>query len=569
MKLRWHQAEAIQAVMTHEGDKGALIVAATGTGKTATATDIVAAYRTVGKRVLWVAPRRELVEQARKALTDWWPDLDAGFLMNGLGNDLDGDCIYAGVDTLRARSAKVKGKFDLILCDEAHLFTDARMALVRSLLAEGGRLVGMTATPERQVGSMYEHWEIVHTFSMMDALEHGMLITPYAAVVKPERLDLSRVGETKTDYLPAEVEAELVRSCIVDHVAEVAGGTHEASALPGLDDTRTFTPREMSGGLVFLPTVALAKRVRDRLAEDDWRVRLITGETPKDLRAQYIAGLGDGRLDILVNVMTLTVGTDIPRANWVMLVRPTRQHALFTQILGRVLRLHPGQDAALVLDLVGATEEHSIVSAPVLVHGIDCEESPDGKHRYLPLGTGEGRCQHCQRFIKCFANLGGHVHHNGSCRKCGAVQCPESHDNMHHYVAWQPGLRVCVNCATEVPDPESALVGKSRHQKEPVEWMRLRIPHQEVWCAVLANQGILYNARRGELWSPLWCYQDRVVPLSSGAVPAHLSRTLTDDVARRSSKVRKRYGGFPNKRRRATGFRNAMGQAVKHRVWEH
>lgn len=544
---RPYQVEALEA-MHSPCEKGRMLVMATGTGKTVTAHLRVAEVLEAGGSVLWLGHRRELVVQARRTLERGWPELarHAGYLMAGLGDDVEARCLYAGKDTARARIDRIRQRFDLVVVDEVHLYTEKYHQLVMRLLAEHGERLGLTATPERTDGFRLEdHWEIVYDYDMAAAIDSGFLLRPYAAVTRPPDLDLSRVPESRRDYLPAELERELLAANIVEHTVRACSETYEATSLPFGRSEAAFCPREAGGGIIYCLSVAQAEATWTALLDAGWTAALITGETSPTHRADAIADFEAGRVQVLVNVACLTTGTDLPVANWCVLARPTRIWALFLQIVGRVLRPHDGQDKALIIDLVGATKEHSIIGAPVLVTAKDCDDSPDGRHRYLPVPTGEGKCHHCGDTIKCFASKGSHrFGKDGRCTRCGATQCPEGPDLVHHWVPWEEGTRMCVHCALELPDPLHSFVKRRNIDREPVEWKPLTIRGAEIWASCLKDGTILFNQRvEGGLWRPSMYRNRRLAWLARAPVPPDRARVLTDDVARRTRKVRGRFGG--------------------------
>ena len=156
----------------------------------------------------------------------------------------------------------------------------------------------------------------------------------------------------------------------------------------------------------------------------------------------------------------LTEGTDLPRCSCVVLARPTRSWSLFVQQVGRAMRLFDGQTEALILDLAGATHDHSLVAAPALIGGSRCPQSPSGEHLYRPMAEGRARCAHCKATLPCFAALvategasGQHDYVEGNCKHCARPQCPEGPENLHHWVRQAGHKRQCLFCGREIHDP--------------------------------------------------------------------------------------------------------------------
>jgi len=131
--------------------------------------------------------------------------------------------------------------------------------------------------------------------------------------------------------------------------------------------------------LVFTVTVNQATLTADAMKAAGIKAEVISGETPRTQRAGLLASLRAGRLDALVNCAVLVEGYDDPSVDCIVIARPTKSKPLYVQQVGRGLRLHPGKDECLVIDLVGASIEHNLISsAALLTHERETPES-DGE----------------------------------------------------------------------------------------------------------------------------------------------------------------------------------------------
>jgi superfamily II DNA or RNA helicase len=115
-------------------------------------------------------------------------------------------------------------------------------------------------------------------------------------------------------------------------------------------------------GIIFTPTVATALEFSKELNLRGIRSAPVYGAMADVDRRQIMSLFRDGQIHVLVNCMVLTEGFDAPRASCVVIARPTTSSALYVQMVGRVLRPYPGKDYALVLDVVGASQEHKLAS---------------------------------------------------------------------------------------------------------------------------------------------------------------------------------------------------------------
>lgn len=166
--------------------------------------------------------------------------------------------------------------------------------------------------------------------------------------------DLSAVHTRLGDYAPGEL-------------AEAMEGTADAVA-------QAYREQAEGATLIFAVNVAQAEEIAARIPG----AVVVTGET-KD-RAGIIRRFTDGEIPCLVNCMVFTEGTDIPRVETVILARPTQSDALYTQMVGRGLRLYPGKERLILIDCVGTTGKASLCTAPSLL-GINLDDVPERRRQ--------------------------------------------------------------------------------------------------------------------------------------------------------------------------------------------
>lgn len=538
----WQVAASV-AYYGYGGSKGRLVSAATGTGKTAFGHLIADGYLSRGQRVLWIAHRRELITQPLATLQRWWPQYRGGIVM-AERDDARAQIVYASKDTIirgdRLERMLRAGDFSLVVVDECHHSPSPSWTkLLRHIQAEcpGVHLLGLTATPDREdTSALSDLWDPVYYHTILDGLLDGDLVQPFAAVVPIPSFDPSQVRMSGRDYDQEDLERALMEAHIVEHTVDAYFATHTAKSLPLKDSERIFRPRDLQA-MCFTVTVRQALETANEFLRRGIPAAAVYGDMPKRERDAALEAFRQGKLQVLVSPAALTEGTDLPMAKCAILARPTRSWTLFVQSAGRVLRTYGNHTAGLLLDLAGATREHSLVSAPVLVTGTDCPESHNGEHSFLPLPSGEGKCQHCGKIIRCFRRLGGHDYTpEGFCKACGAPQCASSPDVHHHWVPWGEGKRACIHCATEIPDPLASLLDVNERPFAPVAWrpLNLRGRAGEVFGANLGKVGIIYNVVLGEQCRPYFYDGERLMPLSKGPTSKKMSRLLTDDIARRS-----------------------------------
>lgn len=557
---RPYQIEARRAYDAHTGEGGALLVMATGTGKTATALWLCMDVLERGGRVVWLAHITELVQQPLDTLARWWPHVRGG-IVQGRRNDVDAPLVFGSVNSLvrgdRLTRILEHGAPELVVVDEAHHSPSRTHTRCIEALTEGGaRLMGLSATPERDDGAdLSETWEIVYSYDIVAGVADGYLVPPYATVARLSDLDLSAVHSTRRDYDDGELGRALLLAGIVEHTVAQLGQAHAARRLVGEGPPKLMRTDDRAW-LVFTATVEQAQRTSDALREAGWRSRCVSGKTSKGDRKRLVNAFRRGELDVLCNAAVFTEGTDFPRVAGIVLARPTKSRGLYLQMLGRGLRLHDDADDCLVLDLAGATEDHSLISAPVLIGGSRCADSPNGVHAFGPVHDSvKGECRHCGATVSCYAST--QVEGDGShswddtahCTHCGRAQCEDSDDARHAWVPLDDGKRECLWCGMTVADPHAGMVGRRTDATEDlnVDYVEIDGVTPRTWAVDVDPHGYLFVLHGGEpgMRVPVWLKKGGRKPRHLCAEPVDQphTRALIADLIRRSQRQGRFRGG--------------------------
>ncbi len=365
LTLRPYQAEAIERTEAAEarGVRRQLGVAATGLGKTIV---FCALAQQRGRRTLVLVHRDELVRQAVAKMREVWPGVDVG-VVKAKENEVHADVVVASVQTLSraTRLAQLTGAFDLVIVDEAHhTAADTYRRILDAVGAgtdNGPLLLGVTATPDRGDGKGLDDLfdEITWVYDILWGIRSGYLCDVRGLRVTVDALDLSGVRMNRGDYDAGQAGQAMTDA---DAPAVIVRAWQQHAS-----DRQT---------LVFTPTVALAEEVALAFKHAGVRAECVSGGTPLDDRRAILASYAAERTQVLVNCAVLTEGYDNPRTDCVVVARPTKSRALFTQMIGRGTRKHPAKADLLVLDVVGATGLHSLVTVPSLF-GVDPDEWPE------------------------------------------------------------------------------------------------------------------------------------------------------------------------------------------------
>ncbi|MHB1610822.1 MAG: DEAD/DEAH box helicase [Sulfobacillus sp.] len=353
-----YQTAATNAVLEdfRHGLMRVMLTMATGSGKSFTAMLIAYAWLLIypEARILIVAPTEELVHQWARAARLFFPQLSIGVVM-AAQNEPTAQIVVGSLMTVaQPRRLQQMGAFDLIFADEAaHSMAPTYRRILNGLGAlspNGPRAVGLTATPERGDGQALSGlWEKVsYTFSLPEAVLRGYLadIEPVAV---PISIDFDAIATRGDDFDPEALDAALLQSHVADFTAQAY-----------LDHG------ERRKGLVFTNSVPQAERTADALQSRGVPAAWIAGNLPKMQRRALLQDFHEGRIQVLVNCALLVEGFDEPDIGVVIMARPTKSKALYLQMLGRGTRRAPNKANCRVIDLVGVTQQHSLISAPVL-----------------------------------------------------------------------------------------------------------------------------------------------------------------------------------------------------------
>ncbi|WP_124098340.1 DEAD/DEAH box helicase [Ruminococcus sp. Marseille-P6503] len=356
MKLRPYQNEAKEAILKEwsSGGKKTLAVLPTGTGKTILFSAVTEECVRQGKRVLILAHRGELLEQAADKLRK----------TTGLGSSVEkADQSSLGswyritvgsVQTLMREKRLAKfppDYFGTIIIDEAHhAVSDSYQKVIRHF--PDADILGVTATPDRgdmkNLGSVFE--SLAYEYTLPQAIKEGYL-SPIKAITIPLALDLTGVSTQAGDFKASDIDTALD-----PYLYQIA------------DEMLKYCINRKT--VVFLPLVKTSRKFRDILIEKGFKAAEVNGESSD--RSEILKDFDKGRYNVLCNSMLLTEGWDCPSVDCVVVLRPTKVRGLYCQMVGRGTRLCEGKNELLLLDFLWHTERHELCRPAHLI--CDSEE---------------------------------------------------------------------------------------------------------------------------------------------------------------------------------------------------
>ena len=269
------------------------------------------------------------------------------------------EVVIASIMSLTHRLDKFKSDdFDLIIIDEAH--HAAAKSYKKILEYFNPRLIlGFTATPNRgdkvRLDDVFQ--KIIFQKDLKWAIKNKYLTDIYCMRVNIG-YDISKVAKKMGDFVPSELEKVLDTDILNKAIAEV------------------YSKYAKGQTLIFATSV---KHCEDIAKEIPGAVA-VTAETKN--REEIIKKFTNREIPVLVNCMLFTEGTDMPLVETVIIARPTSNSSLYTQMVGRGLRLYTGKEKLTLIDLVGTTGRANLCTAPTLL-GIDLETVPKSKQEEI------------------------------------------------------------------------------------------------------------------------------------------------------------------------------------------
>ena len=344
MELRPYQKEAKEHIF-EEWDKGVrrtLLVLPTGCGKTIVFAKVTEECVKHGDRVLILAHRSELLEQASDKIAK----------ATGLGcatEKAEQTCIgswfritVGSVQTLMRKKRLnqfTPNYFDTIIIDEAHHCLSEGYQRVLEYFQDA-RVLGVTATPDRgdmrNLGEFFE--SLAYEYTLPKAIKAGYL-SPIKALTLPLKMDLTGVGVQAGDFKVGDISTALD-----PYLYQIAD-----------EMTKYCMDRKT---VVFLPLVKTSQKFRDILNEKGFRAAEVNGESGD--RGEILTAFDADQYNVLCNSMLLTEGWDCPSVDCIVVLRPTKVRSLYSQMVGRGTRLHPGKESLLLLDFLWHTERHEL-----------------------------------------------------------------------------------------------------------------------------------------------------------------------------------------------------------------
>lgn len=345
-KLRYYQQECIGVIHKAQPGERVLISLPTASGKTI----IFASYTsTVQGRTMIIVPSQELRQQTIEKLQAIDPDIDVGSVQGNI-NEVSNKIIVATRQSLtHSKSKRIEeilkhGQFESLIFDECHQACGQVSKIINKIKSNNVKIIGFTATPfNRELNNIFSG--IGYQKSIIDTIQEGFLCEPRAMMVHSTTslVGVKTVaGEFNQKELEDAVDTPQRNRLIVKAYREYAN--------------------KRKSTLVFCVGIDHLNHVVEEFKSEGIYCKGLDSTYSKEDRKAIIEEFKSGKLPVLVNCGVLTTGFDHPETDCIILARPTKSKILYTQIIGRGLRLADEKEDCLLIDITDNCRSHDLIS---------------------------------------------------------------------------------------------------------------------------------------------------------------------------------------------------------------
>ena len=370
IELKDHQSDALKNLedMRDAGDSIALLIHATGTGKTVTA---VSDAKKVGQRTLFIGHTKELITQAKNTFDNLWTGVNIGMYV-AEEKAKDSYVVCGSVQSISQNLDDFAPEdFGYIIIDEAHHGTASSYEKILNYFKPKFTL-GLTATPERTDGEdLLERFQnVAHKLDLETAVNIGELV-PIRCIRVKTNVDISDVRINGIKYNTQDLESKLF-------IPE-RSNTIVQTYLEFVKDKKT---------VVFCASVGHAEDIAKLFNEYGINAKAVSGSMKNSSRKEILSRYENGDINVLCACDLLNEGWDSPNTQVLFMARPTMSKTLYMQQLGRGMRLAPDKEYLMVFDFI---DNASLFNAPYSIHRIFNIEmympgeyvvAPDSKKRF-------------------------------------------------------------------------------------------------------------------------------------------------------------------------------------------
>ena len=389
--LRPYQNDALLAVhdfiCTKPGNP--CVSTPTGSGKSVMMAALIRQWQEQSPHVRGciLAHRKELVQQNHEKLVQSGLECGGIFAAGLQRRDYESNILFASIDSIYKKSGEF-APFDFIFVDEAHRIPFAGEGKYRTFLTgcrrfnPNLRVVGWTATPWRMAGGELCHPDHILTNLVYDSKITDLIEQGYLCNLR------SKVGVTHVDL--SDVKRYSGGDYVVSSLSRAVNGDKLIFDAIG-ECVRIIELERRRAVIFYCVDIEHCKKVSRALQQFNVYAPYLTSKTSHSDRDKIIKDFREGRISAVCNVNVLTEGFDAPHIDCIVLLRPTLSAGLFSQMVGRGLRVHNSKIDCLTLDFAGCIDEHGpidLLGGGKIVMAV-CQQCRESFSRALKA------CPHC------------------------------------------------------------------------------------------------------------------------------------------------------------------------------
>lgn len=373
ISLRDYQQECVDVVLDEfrAGIYRQLAVLPTGSGKTIC---MAAIAEKLNKRTLLLAHRQELIDQAKDKFQLYWPQADIGICM-GERNEINHQVVIGSIQSCsrpkRLERLRLEG-FQVLMVDEAHhIASDSYQSVINALGFNSDPeklLLGVTATAQRSdkigLGDTFE--KITYSRSISTMIRSGYL-SPIIGRKILTSFVLDKIRTQNGDF-------------VIEDLAEIVNTAERNQFV--VSKFKEYAPDRKA--IAFCCDVKHSQDLANAFKSLNIEASAVWGDMDTLERKKALEAFKNGQIQVLTSCNVLCEGYDEPSVNAILMARPTRSSALYTQCVGRGLRKHPSKENCIVLDF--SDKHHTLdgvmslsCTIPEVAHIV--EEQPEGTER--------------------------------------------------------------------------------------------------------------------------------------------------------------------------------------------
>lgn len=363
IKTNFMQEKALEKLenLRNKGENKALIIAATGTGKTYLSAFDVKNFK--AKTILFLVHRENILIKAKQSFEEILPHINSFGLYTGNKKEQDKNYLFSTIQTMSSNFLEFSQDFfDYIIIDEAHHATSPSYKEILDYF-KSKFLLGLTATSNRMDGnSIYEIFDenIALDIRLNEALEHNLIVPfHYYGISDIQSIDYENVDLTKIDLLAKLLSVNKRVDFIIDKMNFYSNSGNKRKVL-GFCVSKEHC--------IFMSEEFNKKGINSIT---------LTSEDSISKREEYIHKLENENdsLEVIFTVDIFNEGIDIPSINMVLFLRPTNSPIVFVQQLGRGLRKYKNKEFLTVLDFIGNHKKAYLIALALVGNKMIDKES--------------------------------------------------------------------------------------------------------------------------------------------------------------------------------------------------